>query len=191
MTTDGSDSLRPWSIHGERVIYDNPWVSLVSVDVEPPGVERFDHHVVRLKHAAIAAILDEQNRVLMLWRYRFVPQKWTWELPGGLVDSDEDPALTAAREVEEETGWRPTELHRVVGYQPIVGMVDAPHDVFVGCGATQVGEPEQGEESGEIAWIPLESVPEMISRGEIISSGTLIALLHILAFERPGVTKTA
>ncbi|MGA9312266.1 MAG: NUDIX hydrolase [Pseudonocardiaceae bacterium] len=30
-------------------------------------------------------------------------------MPGGHVDSDEDPAVTAACEVVEETGWRPRE----------------------------------------------------------------------------------
>lgn len=45
-------------------------------------------------------LLDHaRERVLMIWRHRFVLDQWTWELPGGSVDSDEDPAITAAREV--------------------------------------------------------------------------------------------
>ena len=85
------DDLDSWQIHGERTVYDNRWVKLALVDVEPPGVERFEHHVVRLHHVSIAAVLDDQDRVLMLWRYRFVPDKWGWELPGGIVDEGEDP----------------------------------------------------------------------------------------------------
>ena len=190
MTSGDAGSLPPWRVHGERSIYENRWVSLVAVDVEPPGVERFEHHVVRLNHAAIAAVLDDHDRVLMLRRYRFVPEKWTWELPGGLLDEGESPAVTAAREVEEETGWRPTELHHVVSYEPIVGMVDAPHVVFAGRGAAHVSEPEGGEESGEVAWIPLGKIRGLISQGEIISSGTLVALLHILAFGLESPTST-
>jgi 8-oxo-dGTP pyrophosphatase MutT (NUDIX family) len=181
-TTKETKPLQPWQVHGERTIYDNRWVRLVCVDVEPPGVERFEHHVVRLNSAAIAAVLDDQDRVLMLRRYRFVVGKWGWELPGGLLDSGEDAAATAAREVEEETGWRPNQLRSVVGYQPIVGMVDAPHEIFVGRGAIRTGEPEEGEESGEVAWVPLGEIQGLIAQGEIISSGSLIALLHILAF---------
>lgn len=171
-----------WRVHGERSIYENRWVSLSRVDIEPPGVERFEHHVVRLNSAAIAAVVDGQDRVLMLRQYRFVPGRWAWELPGGLLDPGEDAAATAAREVEEETGWRPHALRRVLTYQPIVGMVDSPHVIFAGRGADLVGEPESGEESGEVTWIPLGDVRDLIAKGQIISSGTLLALLHILAF---------
>ncbi|MDS1271767.1 NUDIX domain-containing protein [Lipingzhangella sp. LS1_29] len=174
--------LRPWIIRGERTIYDNRWVRLTLMDVEPPGVERFEHHVVRLHHVAIAAVVDDHDRVLMLWRYRFVPDKWGWELPGGNVDAGEDAGKTAAREVEEETGWRPNgPLQHLVTFQPMVGMVDSPHDIYLGEGAHYTAPPSDVEESGHVAWIPLADVPEMIERDELLGSGTLVALLHILA----------
>ncbi|MFD0145399.1 MULTISPECIES: NUDIX domain-containing protein [unclassified Streptomyces] len=173
--------LEPWQIHGERTLYDNRWVKLELVDVEPPGVERFEHHVVRLQHVAIAAVIDDQDRVLMLWRYRFVPQTFGWELPGGIVDAGESPSETALREVEEETGWRPESLDHIVTYQPMVGMVDSPHEIFVGHGAELVGEPTDLEEAGHVAWVPLADIPELMARGELMGSGTLVALLHVLA----------
>ncbi|MFJ5109334.1 GntR family transcriptional regulator [Streptomyces sp. NPDC088551] len=182
--------LEPWQIHGERTIYDNRWVKLDLWDVEPPGVERFEHHVVRLQRVAISAVLDDRDRVLMLWRYRFVPQQWGWELPGGIVDAGEDARTTALREVEEETGWRPTSLDHVVTYQPMVGMVDSPHEIFVGRGAEHVGPPTDLEEAGHVEWVPLADVPGLMVKGDLMGSGTLIALLHILA-NRGGQGATA
>jgi 8-oxo-dGTP pyrophosphatase MutT (NUDIX family)/DNA-binding transcriptional regulator YhcF (GntR family) len=174
--------LKPWSIHGERTIYDNEWVKLMLVDVEPPGVPRFEHHVVRLSRVAIAAVIDAQDRVLMLWRYRFVTGKWGWELPGGIVDAGETGAEAVAREVEEETGWRPGPMKHLVTFQPQVGMVDSPHEIFMARDAEQVGQPEEGEESGIVSWIPLAEIPGLLARGELSGSGTLVALLHVLAF---------
>lgn len=176
------ESLQAWKIHGERILYDNPWVRLSLVDVEPPSVKRFEHHVVRLQHVAIAAIVDDLDRVLMLWRYRFVPQQWGWEFPGGIVDSGEDAKDAAIREVEEETGWRPNLLEHVVTYQPMIGMVDSPHELFIGSGATRIGPPSDIEESGRIEWIPIADLPGMMGRGELIGSGTLIGALQLLAF---------
>ncbi len=175
------EGLEAWKIHGERDIYDNKWVKLQLWDVEPPGVERFEHHVVQLQHVAVTAVLDDQDRVLMLWRYRFVPQQWGWELPGGIVDAGEDPAETARREVEEETGWRPKSLEHVVTYQPMVGMVDSPHEIYVGHGAKRIGEPTDLEEAGHIEWVPLADIPGLMARGQLMGSGTLVALLHVLA----------
>lgn len=191
LSVSAPTDLAPWLIHGERTVYDNPWVRLDLVDVEPPGVDRFEHHVVRLQHVAIAAVLDERDRVLMLWRYRFVPGKWGWELPGGIVDAGEDAQATAFREVEEETGWRPSALEHVVTYQPMIGMVDSPHEIYTGTGAQHIGDPTDAEEAGKVAWVPLADVPELMARDELMGSGTLVALLHLLASRGADKTTSA
>lgn len=190
VTTQAPTDLEPWQIHGERTLYDNRWVKLSLVDVEPPGVERFEHHLVRLHHVAVAAVLDDQDRVLMLWRYRFVIDSFGWELPGGIVDDGEDAGQAALREVEEETGWRPNSLERVVTYQPMVGMVDSPHEIYVGHGAKHIGDPTDVEESGHVAWVPLADIPGLMERGELMGSGTLVALLHVLASRAAGSSPT-
>ncbi|WP_416972417.1 NUDIX domain-containing protein [Streptomyces sp. 4F14] len=183
------EGLEPWQIHGERDLYDNQWVKLQLWDVEPPGVERFEHHVVKLQHVAITAVVDDQDRVLMMWRYRFVPQTFGWELPGGIVDAGEEASETAMREVVEETGWKPNSVEHVVTYQPMVGMVDSPHEIFVAYGAEKVGEPTDLEEAGHIEWVPLADILGLMARGELLGSGTLVALLHILATRgKQGVT---
>jgi 8-oxo-dGTP pyrophosphatase MutT (NUDIX family) len=175
------DELRT-KVYGERVLYDNPWVRLTLVDIEPPDGHRFEHHVVRLQRVAIAAVLNDADEVLMLWRHRFVDDSWGWELPGGIADGDEDGAITAAREVEEETGWRPARpLKHLLTFQPMVGMVDTPHEVYVGRGATHVGEPTDLEEAGRVGWIPMSAILEMIARNEVLGSGSLVGLLHLLA----------
>ena len=138
----GGGSSR-WKTFGERVIYDNPWVWLGQVDVELPDGERFWHHVVRLHRAAMMVLLDEQDRVLLLWRHRFVQDRWGWELPGGLIDEGEEPAETAARELEEETGYRAGRVEHLITFQPMVGMVDSEHVVFVGRDAEKIGEPTE------------------------------------------------
>ncbi|MFI0741380.1 NUDIX domain-containing protein [Streptomyces sp. NPDC021100] len=191
VSVEAPDDLERWQIHGERTVYDNRWVKLTLADVEPPGVERFEHHVVRLHHVAITAVLDEQDRVLMLWRYRFVPDCFGWELPGGIVDAGEEPATTATREVEEETGWRPERVEHVVTFQPMVGMVDSPHEVYVAHGASKVGEPTDLEEAGHVAWVPLADIPGLMARGELMGSGTLVALLYVLASRRNAERSTS
>lgn len=186
MSAEELNSLR-WHVYGERTIYEKrPWVKLNLVDVQPPGGgDRFEHHVVRLFRAAIGVVVDNDDRVLMLWRHRFVSDQWGWELPGGIVDEGEDEAKTVAREVEEETGWRPSQMKHVISYQPMIGMVDSPHAVYFAKGATQVGTPAASDEAGEIAWVPLANIRAMLERNEVLGSGSIIGLTHILAFGQP------
>ena len=88
-----------WTVHGERVIYDSPWVRLALTDVEIPGGPRFEHHVVRMPaEAAGTVVVDPARGVLLLWRHRFTTDTWGWEVPAGRVDEGETPIEAAARE---------------------------------------------------------------------------------------------
>jgi 8-oxo-dGTP pyrophosphatase MutT (NUDIX family) len=145
-------------------------------------VPRFEHHVVRLNRVAIAVVLDDQDRVLMLWRHRFATDEWGWELPGGIVDDGEDGAAGAAREVEEETGWRPGDLKLLIAFQPMPGMVDTPHEVYLTRHVQFVAPPADSEENGRVEWIPLADIRGLMDRGELLGAGTLVGLLHVLAF---------
>ncbi|NEE07763.1 NUDIX domain-containing protein, partial [Streptomyces sp. SID7499] len=84
-----------WKIHGERPIYENNWVNLWLTDVETPDGNRWEHHVVKLRHLAVAAVVNERHEILMMWRHRFITNAWAWELPMGLVEEGETPAEAA------------------------------------------------------------------------------------------------
>ncbi|GLX96762.1 NUDIX hydrolase [Herbidospora sp. NBRC 101105] len=175
------DERSRWVVHGERLVYDNEWIRLGLVDVEIPDGERFEHHAVHLNRAAIAVVLNDEDHVLLMWRHRFLFDRWGWELPGGLVEVGEDPMTTAAREVEEETGYRPTSIEPLVTYQPMAGMVDSEHLLFLARGAEYVGSPTGEVEADLIEWIPISDIQGMIARGDIWTSGTLIGLYAALA----------
>ncbi|MGH3505028.1 MAG: NUDIX hydrolase, partial [Nocardioidaceae bacterium] len=154
------------------------------VDIEPPDGRRFEHHVVRLQTVALAVVLDDEDRALMLWRHRFATDEWGWELPGGIVDAGESAEVTAQREVEEETGWRTGRLEHLTTFQPMPGMVDTPHVIFFGRGAAHVGEPSDAEEAAMVDWVPLSSVVDLIRKGQVLGAGSLVGLLHVLAGRR-------
>lgn len=171
-----------WLVYGERDIYRSEWVRLSLVDVEPPQGGRFEHHVVTMRPAAMTAILDAaETHVGLIWRHRFAPGVWNWELPGGLVDDGEDPAGTAQREAIEEVGVTLRNLRHLVTFEPVVGMVRSPHYVYAATGEI-TAEPTEHNEGDGLQWIALDSIRGRINAGEICNSGTLVALLHLLAF---------
>ena len=95
--------------------------------------------------------------------------------------SGETSAEAARRETVEETGWRPEDLVKIVDFQPMPGLVDTPHEVYGSRRVVKVGEPADPVEASMVAWVPLSDVPELIARGEVAGSGSLVGLLYVLA----------
>lgn len=154
-------------------------------DVEIPGDGRFEHHVVHFPRASVTAVItdDEKNRVLLLWRHRFITDSWGWEVPAGWAEPGEDPAAAIAREIEEETGWRPREVQPLTSYNALSGISDMRFTVFFGVGAEHIGDPEDASESTRVEWIPVEDVPNLATTGQIQDGPSLAALSYYLAFE--------
>jgi ADP-ribose pyrophosphatase len=162
-------------------VYDTRWVRVTLDDVEPPGMDRFKHHVVHVPRVAIALIVDDQDRVLMLWRYRFAVDAWGYELLGGIVETGEDPAETARREAEEESGWRPVGTpEHLFGFEPLPGMISGRIDIYLWRGAELVGPPTDAEEVGRIEWVDAGRAMSLVARQQLLGSGTLVALLYYM-----------
>lgn len=173
-----------WTVHGERRIYESPWVSLALVDVEVPGGERFEHHVVRMPADAAGVVVHDQDRVLLIHRHRFITDTEGWEIPAGRVEAGEDPIVAAERETLEETGWRPGPLTFLFSYFPSIGLIDQRFNVFLAGGAEHVGEPVDFGESDRVEWLPVAELPELIRQGEICDGYSLTALLWFLQLGR-------
>jgi 8-oxo-dGTP pyrophosphatase MutT (NUDIX family) len=172
-----------WTVHGERSLYDSEWMTLALVDVEVPGGDRFDHHVVRFHQAAAGTVVHDPERgVLLLWRHRFITDTWGWEIPAGRIEANETPEHAAERETREETGWRPGPLRRLGRYAPSNGTSDQAFHLFVAAGASYEGEPSDPGESERVAWVPVPEVRDLIARGEVYDGLSLTALLWALAF---------
>jgi 8-oxo-dGDP phosphatase len=180
VTTDPGAEPTQWIIHDERIIDDTRRAHWSVASVELPDGVRFEQYVLRAPRSAMAVVLDHEDRVLMMWRHRFIIDRWVWELPGGYVDDGEDPAVAAAREVEEETGWRPIAIEPLMSFQPMVGTADAENLLFLAHGAEYIGTPADINEAAAVEWIALDSVRSRIAQGEIVGSASVIGLLAAL-----------
>jgi 8-oxo-dGTP pyrophosphatase MutT (NUDIX family) len=175
-----------WTIHGERVVDETRRAVLSIASVELPDGVRFEQYVLRVPACGIVAVVDDQHRVLMMRRHRFVIGRWVWELPGGYLNPGEDPAACAAREVEEETGWRPRTMEPLLSIQPMVSTIDQDNQLWLARGADPTGAAPDINEAAAVAWIPLAEVRDRISKGEIIGAGSVAALLAVLLAQAEG-----
>jgi 8-oxo-dGTP pyrophosphatase MutT (NUDIX family) len=175
-----------WTVRSEKPLYNDPWLDIRVADVELPDGRHLEHRVIRTPPGAGAVVTDEDGRVLLLWRHRFITDTWGWEIPIGRAESGEDLAVAAAREVEEETGWRPGPLSPLLRVEPTPGISTSVHHLYRARSATRIGTPEDDFESSRIEWVPLSTIPALIDAGQVSSGTTLAALLYTLAQGAPG-----
>ncbi len=98
-----------WTIERKRVIANTPVWQLEEVFLtENADQTPLGHPYYRLQLASWVNVfaLTVDNQVILVRQPRVGMMQMTLEVPGGGIDEGEDPALAAARELEEETGYR-------------------------------------------------------------------------------------
>jgi 8-oxo-dGTP pyrophosphatase MutT (NUDIX family) len=173
-----------WTVHGERALYESEWVELMLADVEIPGGDRFDHHVVRMPRKASGTVVHDRERgLLLLWRHRFITDTWGWELPAGLIDEGETPEQAAARETLEETGHRPGPLRHLVTYFPTNGLSDQTFHLYLAESAIDEGPPADRSEAERVEWVPVDDARRLVREGAVRDGLSLVGLLWYFAME--------
>ncbi|GAA3036407.1 NUDIX hydrolase [Streptosporangium longisporum] len=173
-----------WQVNSEESLYTDQWLDLRMADVELPDGSHLDHRLIRIAAGAGAVVTDDRQRVLMIWRHRFITDSWGWEIPIGKVDAGEEPMAAAAREVEEETGWRPGPLRPLLSVQPSNGISDSVHHIFRADHAVHIGAPTDPWEAERVEWVPLADVRGLIGKGDLVSGTCVAALLYVLTEPR-------
>jgi len=170
-----------WLNRGERVIYDSAWVQLVVADVLMPDGTQGDHHVVRMPREAAGTIIERDQRVLLMYRHRFITDTWGWEIPAGAVDADETVEAGAIREAVEESGWEPVTLAPLCRFFPANGVLAQTFHIFVSRDAVHRGEPTDTNESTRIEWFTPDAVRDLLRDREITDGLSFGALAYALA----------
>lgn len=103
----------PWGVTSQKVVYDNPWITLTEYQAVAPTGRPALYGKVAFKNRAIGVVpLHADGTVTLVGQNRFPHANYSWELPEGGAPLDEDPLDGAKRELAEEVGleaayWRP------------------------------------------------------------------------------------
>lgn len=172
---------------GERTIHQGHVISLgVGSFVDPDG-EPFEREVVHHPGAVSVVPLLDDGRVVMVRQYRASVETDLLEIPAGKRDvADEPPGLTAHRELQEEVGYQARRLELLGRFYNSPGFSDELSFTYLARDLVHVGADTVGPEEAHmtIEHVPLDDVPDLIARGELVDAKSIIGLL--LARERLG-----
>jgi 8-oxo-dGTP pyrophosphatase MutT (NUDIX family) len=165
-------------ITGRRVTELSPYVEIIERKVEFAAgstVETY-HAVGQADYIAIVA-RTPSGEIPLVRQFRPAIERFTWELPAGLVDPGEEPAETAQRELLEETGYPTRKLHPLGTTAPCTSRFSNwMHSFFVETGERNADfQPEPGM---EIRLVDPQELRGLISAGEFISQHHIGALFQ-------------
>lgn len=165
-----------------RVIYDGKILKLEVDKVRLPDGSESVRECVR--HSGGAAVLFiVENKVALVKQYRYLYGKEIYEIPAGKMEEDEDPAVAAMRECEEETGYRAKVKHLVDIY-PSPGYTDEIIHVYLAECVEFFGQHTDEGEFLTCEFVPLEKVINMIESGEICDAKTVAAIYKYLLIKK-------
>jgi len=58
------------------------------------------------------------DKFVMVWQWRFGSKEMSLEFPGGVFEPKENPEQAAARELQEETGYKPGKIKKIGAFSP-------------------------------------------------------------------------
>ena len=140
------------------------------------GGSEYRDVIVHPGSVVILPLLDD-GRVVLIKNERVSIGRVLWELPAGTREPDEDPALCAARELEEETGYRAQSLAPIFSFYPTPGISDERMYAYVARGLIKTQQSLDPTEHIEPVPTSIDEVLRMIKMGEIEDAKTIATML--------------
>jgi hypothetical protein len=111
----GTDHANPWTVLRKEEKFARSYFSVRSDTVRHgTGLTRA-YNSVRMKTIGVGiAPIDDEGCTTLVGQYRYVLDRFTWELPGGSCRPDQAPAQAAKLELSEEIGYRATHWLRLL-----------------------------------------------------------------------------
>ena len=144
----------------------------------PNGVEG-DWECIRHPGGALVIPVTAEGKLILVKQYRFAVQTRTLEFPAGTLEPDEDPAETIKREIEEETGYRGHQWHKLGEFILAPGYSDEIIYAFLATDLEKLDNPpaQDDDEDIDILLMTPEELEQAILNGEPVDAKSISSFL--------------
>ena len=135
------------------------------------------HEFVRFPEVVVVLARDQEGRLLFVRQYRGALDQRILELPAGRIEGGENPEAAAARELEEETGYRAGRVEALFTFWPAPGYSDERIWVFAASGLQRTQTHFDPGEDLELVPLADAEWEAAMRSGELRDGKTLLSLL--------------
>ena len=160
-----------------ETLYEGTLVHLSRMTVRLPNGEQSFREIVRHPGAVAMVPLTAEGDVILVQQFRLAANRIMLEIPAGTLNPGEDPQLAAARELQEEIGFKPGKLTSLGGEFTAPGYTTEFIHLFLAEDLTPAPLAVDDDEFLEIVPLPLDEALRRVEAGEIQDGKTIAALL--------------
>ncbi len=145
--------------------------------LKTPDGRETKYDIIEHGGSVILVPLDADGNLLFVRQYRHAAGADLLELPAGTLDEGEEPAVCAAREIREETGFAAGRLEKIGEFYLAPGYSTEFMVVFLATDLKYDPLEADADEFLSVEKIPVKQALEMAEKGEIPDAKSLAALL--------------
>ncbi|MBD8003474.1 NUDIX hydrolase [Bacillus norwichensis] len=167
-------------------IFEGKIISVQVDEVELPNGELAKREIVRHPGAVGLIALTDENKIVMVEQYRKPLERSLLEIPAGKLEPGEEPAVTAERELEEETGYRAGKMEYISSFYTSPGFANEIIHLYLATELEKVENPADGDEDEfiELMELSLEEALECIKNERIYDAKTVFAVQFLQLMEK-------
>src|SRR5688572_2483499 len=157
----------------------------ISVDhVAYPDGRVVKMECVRHRGSVVLLPMTMPDRILLVRQYRYVVDRWLWELPAGTLEVDESAEAAALRECQEEVGKIAARARKLLSFFLSHGFCDEEMNFFLltDLRDRRPGEAAPHQDPDEILNVKefsVQEVRDMVRAGEIVDMKTALGVTLI------------
>lgn len=161
----------------QRRIYDGKILNVRCDEVVLPNGSVAVREVIEHGGACGIVAFDEEGKLLMVRQYRYPMGCELLELPAGKIDPGETPLACAARELEEETGYRAASFESLGDIYPIAAYCCEVVHLYLAKGLTRGAQHLDADEFLDVLRVDFDEALADVLAGKLPDSKTQIGIM--------------
>ena len=158
--------------------YSGTMIEIYSDTISVPNGNVVHWDFVKHNGAAAVVPITDDGKVVMVRQFRNALDRETLEIPAGGLDSLDEPTLdAAARELEEETGYKSNDLVFLITVATTVAFCNEKIDIYLARNLIQSKQNLDEDEYVEVEEYTVDELADMIYAGKINDSKTIAAIM--------------